>query len=275
MTTAQKLYHELITLTQRALSQEKEKKKWIFTSPGSYAYYRAFAKQNRPQKGAKTAAHEPAPPPPASLEPVTPPPKPKATTPPKEEPKKQEQPAAPPKAKTAEKQKGAFKLEPLAEAAQAELSDIKKAVQEVAPQIRVLEEAPKAPENNKDRPLEVVILSFTQEADELTFLQSLARAISDKLGRAQVVSADRIDKQKAWDKLLETESVKLILAGDYGLYHYGETMRRHRCDKETACHYLGDKPLLMLSSPETYTSQPELKRVLWKAVTTHYEPSVS
>lgn len=111
----------------------------------------------------------------------------------------------------------------------------------------------------------IVILSFNDEL-HLPFLKNLAKAISHCLAPACVLSAPKIEKEKKWDDLLTSQSLKLIISSDYNLYLLPDGMKYYQNDPKTTQHQLYKTPLLLMSDLSLYLREPQLKPLLWRAI---------
>lgn len=112
----------------------------------------------------------------------------------------------------------------------------------------------------------VMILSFQDDERQLSFLKNIAQAISLRLAPARVFSAAQLEKEQAWEKILEPSTMRLVIASDYELYLQPALMRIYRESPHEGKHFLNEIPLLLLSDPALYLKQPSLKSLLWRAI---------
>jgi len=112
----------------------------------------------------------------------------------------------------------------------------------------------------------VIILSFHDNEQQLTFLKNIAQAISLRLSSAQVISASQIEKENGWENLLNSPQLRLVIAGDYELYLHPKLMHVYREIPQHGRHFLGKIPLLLLSDLSLYLKEPQLKPLLWRAI---------
>ena len=112
----------------------------------------------------------------------------------------------------------------------------------------------------------VVILSFHSEEKSLTFLKNVAYAISLRFTPAKVIAGAKWEKESGWETLLNTSTLRLIIATDYDLYLQPALMKVYREDPQQGRHYLKNTPLLLLSDLSLYLKEPQLKSLLWRAI---------
>lgn len=121
----------------------------------------------------------------------------------------------------------------------------------------------------------VVILSFQDNEQQLTFLKNIAQAITLRLAPAQVISATRIEKENGWENILNSTQLSLMIASDYGLYLHPKLRQFHREVPSQAKHFLNQTPLLLLSDLNLYLKDPQLKPLLWRAICNEFATSQS
>lgn len=112
----------------------------------------------------------------------------------------------------------------------------------------------------------VILLAFHDDEKQMTFLKNLAQAISLRLAPARVLSAHKLEKEKGWNEVLQTSSLRLVIASDYGLYLQPNLMQLYREVPQEGKHYLNQTPLLLLSDLNLYLKEPQLKSLLWRAI---------
>lgn len=119
---------------------------------------------------------------------------------------------------------------------------------------------------------EVVLLSFSGNPKISAFLQNLARAIQLRWKlRSNVIAAHQWEQEKAWDGLLSNGGTKLILASDYGLQTLPELLKHYKEAPKQGNHFLGNKPLLLLSDITVYMRETQLKQTLWQAISAQFK----
>lgn len=112
----------------------------------------------------------------------------------------------------------------------------------------------------------IIILSFHDNEQQLTFLKNIAQAISLRLAPAQVISAPHIEKESRWETIFKTPHLQLVISGDYGLYLHPKLMHFYREDSQQNKHFLHTTPLLLLSDLSLYLRDAQLKPLLWRAI---------
>lgn len=278
-------YCELIALTKLYLLQEYQGGDWKYSEEESYAYFKELAKRSSPpiEKKAPPVAAPPvetkAPPPIETKAPpvVAPPVETKAPPVETKAPPHIEAKAPPPveiktppietKAPPPAEKKAVAIVEPVKPVETVDFSDIQKILQARFPALALLPHPPDDREarlGKKTTAAEVVILSFDKQTP--LFLKNMAIAIQQELGSAAVVSAQRIESEKGWEKLLRENPPKLIISTDYGLYTLQEAMQFYREVPKQAKYFLGNIPLLLLTDLSLYIKEPKLKPTLWRAI---------
>jgi hypothetical protein len=157
-------------------------------------------------------------------------------------------------------------------AAESDSSDqIRKTLQMIAPGIRLTEEVPDDGEAKKIAgayrdtipDTEVVLLACLQDVDTLEFLKTLSKAVDQHLGKAKILSAEKIEQENRWDLFLQKNTFKLIIASE-GMQQLPWLMQFYRSLPGTH-PFLDKTPLLPLSSSVLYKSI-EHKALLWKTL---------
>ena len=305
-------YAELVALTQLFLLQEYPLDKRIPAESASFEYFKQYALRQRQQGQAKSLTQAPmAPPSPVIIsEPVYAPtvkaaaplPKPQplntpsviiATEPPpiaaqlpKREPTVTVTPIskveAPPAPKTIEKKKstGLLELQPMDPPTAADLNEMRTLVREHVPSHVLLDAVP---DDSLAKQLlggwkqqvqapAVMILTFNDPDKQMDFISNVTKAIRLCLAPAQMMPADKIERDKEWDRWLQSSGLRLILASDYGIYAMPELMKHYKEDSRTAKRYLGKVPLLLLPDISVYLKEPSLKPSLWRALSEILSP---
>lgn len=114
--------------------------------------------------------------------------------------------------------------------------------------------------------LPVLILSFYDNEQQLTFLKNIAHAISLRLAPAKVISAIQFEKENSWANVLNSPHLRLIIANDYGLYLQPKLMHFYKEVPQQNKHFLNQIPVLLLSDLSLYLKEPQLKPLLWRAI---------
>lgn len=285
-------YAETLALLQIYLHQEHEPSHRVFAEKPSYEYFKNYALSKRaaatqPSAPAKEEIREvrstPLAPSSVTIAPPSPvvknievaPPVTKIQTAPtlsspepvaKESRQETQAPSRPEKPGN-----GKFVLEPLGPAEAADNSEMCKVISQHLPIISTIPEDQEARRMNSDwRSLMVlmdaVILSFNENPKHLAFLKNMSIAIETLGLKCQLVSAQKLEQENNWSKLLEQNKLRLIIASDYGIYMLPELTKLHREVPRQAKHFLGQVPLFLLSDISFYLKEPNLKPSLWKAI---------
>lgn len=109
----------------------------------------------------------------------------------------------------------------------------------------------------------VMILSFNDNEQHMTFLKNVARAISLYYMPAHALSAKKMEQENTWENFLNSPHLKLIIASDSDFYLNPKLVSLHRQDNR---HFLKHVPLFFLSDPSLYLKEPQLKSLLWRAI---------
>lgn len=117
---------------------------------------------------------------------------------------------------------------------------------------------------------EIIILSFSELANEQTFIANLANALNQCLASTKVLSARKIEDEKGWEKLLKAEKLRLVIASNYNLHTLPELLK-HFHEDATGKHTLGNVKVYLLSDLSLYMQQPSLKASLWKTLCQLYQ----
>lgn len=170
-------------------------------------------------------------------------------------------------------------LEPMAQHQPIDVSDFRAVISEISERFPGLKMIDEIPDDTAARNIkngwqraavvpEVILLSFNETPRQLAFLSNVARAIQLRLGPAAVMQASKIEQAKGWDALLESTTLKLVVAPDYGIYMLPELTKHYRESHKQAQRFLGKVPLCLLSDVSLYLREPQLKPALWKALCT-------
>lgn len=291
MTSPQHEFRNLLSLTQSYLLTEFKSRQRIFSDPETYEFFKQY--QPKPkivqqQVVARPQQVVPEQKPPSSRQQLQPKPLPPSQKPQNTE-EKPPTPTAPPiETKTQEpsttqatpqygkSKRFTFKLEPLSEIKEIELSSIKKEIEKQFPEKQIIHNPPEDSVAKKigeqwkqeTKPPEVVILSFQEHPDRQVFLQNMKTAINQRLAPCVIYSAQTIESKQAWDKLFNMNNLRLIVTTDYGMYSLPGLMKHYRESPEKAQRYLGGVPVLLLTDISLYLKQPQLKSALWQALCT-------
>lgn len=297
----QEQYAELLALTRLHLTQHYEAKAAKMTDLDTYTFFRRCAQQQKEQSSKPSSAPHPSAAPTTQTKQGSPPPmrpplppklsqievvsKTVSISPDKEHktilshpiepiPEKkiatQENTAAENKEK---KLKSLFELEPLQPAAKVDFGDIQNIIAEHFPAQKILHEIPSDaavkihPLDHVIASAEVLILSFSEDPQQMEFLMKLANAICVRLkSRAEVISARDLEHESQWGTLLKSKALRLVIASGHLIHAYPKLMQHYREEPKKAKFYVGKIPLCLYSDISLYFKEPALKLSLWKSV---------
>ena len=140
---------------------------------------------------------------------------------------------SPPQDSQKEEKKKGFTLEPLSTTSPQDLSEMWKIAQtlfsgltlhKTPPSDEIAKKKKEKWRTNSEIP-PVIILSFHDQPEQFTLLKNIAQAITLRLAPAQVLSAPQIEKDNRWENILNSPDLRLIIAGDYGLYLHPKLMK--------------------------------------------------
>lgn len=247
-----KEYQELISLTKQYLAQEfqnneyidEKPPEWIVSELQTYNYFKEYAIQNKNPKIKQAAVVIPAPvqqpryePPVQTKQVVQPEPKIEIMETPVTNVQKPIEPTPTPVVET-EKKKG-FELEPIKATTPADLSDVKRLVQELFPNQIIIDSIPQ-------NTFQVIIISDHTEKHFISFLNNYAKAIDLNLGTSKIMTSKKFQESP------RLNSLKMIIqATDATISHDGVA-------------------LLQLSDLAQYFKEPVLKLELWKLTTSKF-----
>jgi hypothetical protein len=119
----------------------------------------------------------------------------------------------------------------------------------------------------------VLILSFQEEQQQLSFLKTMVQGLSVRLAPTRLVSAPHIQTESEWQQLLTSPHLRLIIASDYGLYMHRYLMSHYQELPQRGKYCLHGIPLLLISDCALYLKEPKLKVLLWRAICTEFNAS--
>jgi hypothetical protein len=110
----------------------------------------------------------------------------------------------------------------------------------------------------------VLILSFGETGTALNFLQNVTKAIDSLLAPAKLIEMRKIERENSWELTLNSPSLQLILAPPFQAWKSISLARFYRENPSAKSHFLKEIPLVMMQPVEAYLKNPDLKRELWK-----------
>jgi len=139
--------------------------------------------------------------------------------------------------------------------------EIQSALQKLLPSLRLTQTIPddqtaKKTSNlwkEKIEGIDVVLLALSQDGETLELLKSLAKAIDNRLGKAKIILAERLETTQNWDLFFEANSFRLVILSE-GIENY-----KHLPP------FLNNLQSLSLLHPAVY-KQIEQKATLWKTL---------
>lgn len=298
MTTKQERYAELVALAQLYLLQEHDPKAWLPTDAETFKYFKAYAQEKKQKQAAAVNASTQVPASRPAL-PIRPPlPIPLSSAAPKEasrnslaQPTAQPEevaaqaPSAPqeevrcslpepkpietPLKNTPSEPPKSFRLEPFVEIPAANDAELKKIFLEKFPGVSWLETPlPDLPaqEQSRTTSAEIVILVYKETGKSLQFLQNFANAIQTSFGKAEIVSAAKIERLNAWEDFLNSNPLRLIVTSYAGAQSLPGLMKHFRESPKQGHLFFGKIHAVPLTDINLYLREPQLKRPLWQSI---------
>jgi len=118
----------------------------------------------------------------------------------------------------------------------------------------------------KNQVAPISILCAYENAKQKMLLEQIVKAIDIYFGPANLINAERIEKEKQWDAFLSSGELKLVIACDYTLWQLHSLMTHYKEVPSMQTRTLKDVPLFLLPDLSLYLKDPLLKRSLWKAL---------
>jgi hypothetical protein len=114
----------------------------------------------------------------------------------------------------------------------------------------------------------VLVLSFGETGPALQFLQNVTKAIDTHLAPAKLIEMRKIERENSWEITLSSSTLQLILAPPFTEWKSISLARFYRENPSSKTHFLHDTPLLLTQPIAAYLKNPDLKRELWKNLST-------
>jgi hypothetical protein len=133
--------------------------------------------------------------------------------------------------------------------------EMKKWVEQVLPKVVVKEEIP------LDRRVQVVVLGRSEG-----LLQKMVKAIGEKLAPALLID---IGKEGNWEMVLQSPGLRLVVAPPL---HEWQGLALSRFYQEG---FFGKVPAILMRPVADYEQDPELKKTLWKMISSRLSSSTS
>ncbi len=162
-----------------------------------------------------------------------------------------------------------FTLDPMSVPKEYDLTKIQKEMSQIFPQLEIIDKIPEytgpQPVQNRATGLpEVIFLTFSESPEEKEFLKKVADAVTARFCSAAVYSAFHIESKNKWADMFRLKGLRFIVASESGILSMPNLLAYYRRPQR----YLGGLPVLLISDPEVYLRQPELKHSLWQAICT-------
>ncbi len=110
----------------------------------------------------------------------------------------------------------------------------------------------------------VLVLSFGETGPALSFLQNVTKAIDSLLAPAKLIEMRKIERENSWEMTLSSPTLQLILAPPFQAWKSISLARFYRENPSSKSHFLKETPLALLQPLDAYLKNPDLKRELWK-----------
>lgn len=110
---------------------------------------------------------------------------------------------------------------------------------------------------------QVFVIGF---ADSSEFLQNVVKAIDTHLAPAAWINGPQFEKEKNWELALAAPSLKLIIAPPFSTWKTTTLARFYKENPTTKALLLHTTPLLLMHPVADYLKNPDLKRQLWKTL---------
>lgn len=151
-------------------------------------------------------------------------------------------------------------------------TEMKQMVQKILPEVAITSSIPDDASAQKMAHLyeqqhltaKVLVLSLGETGPGLNFLQNVVKAIHALLVPAQLIEMRKIERENSWDLTLSSPMLQLVLAPPFQGWKTLSLSRFYRENPSTKSHFLKDTPLLLMHPTEAYFKNPDLKRELWK-----------
>lgn len=162
------------------------------------------------------------------------------------------------------------------EASPQEVSHIKKALLELAPDLYsdapipddTLAEKRRHAWKEKQMAAEITLLSFESHSKAHLFLQNLATAIDVRLRPARVALATLLENENRWNHFFESSALKHLISFPLPLDDFPHLLRAYRENPQAAQKFLNTTPLFLLRPFSEYQADPLLKKELWTTLCT-------
>jgi hypothetical protein len=114
----------------------------------------------------------------------------------------------------------------------------------------------------------VLVLSLGETGPGLQFLQNVASAIDTLLAPAKMIEMRKIERENSWEMTLNSAALQLVVAPPFQTWKTIALARFYRENPSSKTHFLQNIPLLFMQPTAAYLKNPDLKRELWKMLST-------
>jgi hypothetical protein len=115
---------------------------------------------------------------------------------------------------------------------------------------------------------QVLVLSLGEAGPGLQFLQNMTKAIDSLLAPAKLIEMRKIERENSWDITLNSPTLKLIVAPPFEAWKCISLARFYRANPSSNSHFLRETPVAFMQLTAAYLKNPDLKRELWKMLST-------
>lgn len=236
-------YQELLALTQLFLLQNYSLDQRIPSDKNTYDFFRTLALKSTPTKPVEY------PPKPVEVKTISSPVKQQAVEPP---PAQKSLPNAVP---------SQFELQPIQPVTKTASVDFKNLIQKHAPGISIHDQIPdniKARSGNPPPAIKkpsILLIHSDLPADQLNFVQNMAKGISNTLSLTEALKANEIEEKGAWNQVLASPELKLIVTVSLNLKNFPQFI-----------HHIKELPIIKITDVAPYLVDQKLKASLWHSI---------
>lgn len=156
------------------------------------------------------------------------------------------------------------------------MSEMRQAIEKTLPTLALRETIPDDARAKKMSNLweetylnaQIIIISFGEVGAGLQFLKNVTHAIDTLIAPAQLVDGFQIEKENGWDLLLNSPSLKSVLASPWAGWKSTSLTKHFKQNGVTQEQFLGPHKLLLLEPSLHYLKDPDRKRKLWQLINT-------
>ncbi len=165
---------------------------------------------------------------------------------------------------------------PVAAVERKQLSEMRLAIEKAFPGLVLRETIPDDGQAKKMSRLweetylsaQIVVIAFGEVGAGLEFVKNVANAIDRLIAPAQLIEGAALEKERGWDLLLNSPSLKGILCSPWSSWKSTSLSKYYKQNGATQEQFLGPHKLLLLEPSLSYLKNPERKRILWQLIHT-------